>query len=489
MNRQRKLMAVQGGAGSALAAPIIRVFPNETVCPEFLGVNGTYHGFCYMPFQTGLGMTDADATRELDRVAGMGLRLARTWYRPDWACGASLTNRFDWESVEMRAFYRWLEAMRERGVKVALQAAWWCSKDTYLGHDSPEPARDLPRFAEWVSESLGELIEKRGFTNITHLVLFTEPVNYSSGLLPAGQTQTQYYGSVIRAIHNRLVADNRRHLVRTVGPNSGSTTQAYWVDTAVRDYDKEIDVLSWHSYNGDDYGTNPPLEYAGWLNLVQQGIIKRGASSKPYWFDEYGANRPDETVRFTADYGNYLAQAVAAFINGGCQTSLLWILLDQKYPGNHHNTGDSFYDGVQRWGLAPWPHDDVPNASVPRPAYTAFGLMSRVLGGGPGYRSLRTEGQPDLHISAIAQPDGHYAFLVVNAAHTEQSFDVLCDLPLHGTLERFTYDPAVILPDPDGRLPAADGSLTIDGGWSDRIPARGVLLYRTMGDGSGATVA
>lgn len=458
----------------------MRVFLNETLCPEFLGVNAVYHGFCYMPFQVERGMAEADAARELNRVAEIGLRLARTWYRPDWACGTSLANPFDWESVEMRAFYRWLEAMRERGVQVALQAGWWCSRDTYLGHDSPDPARDLPQFAEWVSESLGELIEKRGYTNITHLVLFTEPVNYTSGELPAGLTQTEYYGRAVRAIHDRLVGDNRRHLVRTVGPNSGSTTEAFWVDTAAADYAECIDVLSWHSYNGHAFETNPPLEYAGWLNLVQQGMRKPGVSSKPCWFDEYGANRPDETVRFTADYGNYLAQAVAAFINGGCQTSLLWILLDQKYPGECTNQ-DSFYRGVHRWGLAPWPHDDVPDATVPRPAWTAFGLMSRILGGGPGYRSLRTEGEPDLHIAAIAQPDGHYAFQIVNAAHTERSFEVRCDQPLRGTLERFTYDPAVIRPEPDGRLPAADGTVAIDGGWSDRIPALGVRLYRTMG--------
>jgi len=76
-------------------------------------------------------------------------------------------------------------------------------------------------------------------------------------------------------------------------------------------------------------------------------------------------------------------------------------------------------------------------------------------------------------------PDGHYAFLIANAAHVERSFEVSCDQPLRGTLELFTYDPAVVRPDPDGRLPAADGTLALDGGWSDRIPARGVRLYRT----------
>jgi len=54
----------------------MRVFLNETLCPEFLGVNAVYHGFCYMPFQTERGMGEADAARELDWVAEIGLRLA-----------------------------------------------------------------------------------------------------------------------------------------------------------------------------------------------------------------------------------------------------------------------------------------------------------------------------------------------------------------------------------------------------------------------------
>lgn len=462
---------------------MLRVDLDQVVCPEFLGVNAVYHGFAYMPFQRERGMTDADAAREFGLISSIGLRLARTWYRPDWACGLDLHNAFDWQTVEMRAFYRWLEEMRARGVSVALQAGWWCARDTCLGREQPEPARDLPRFAEWVSESLHQLIEVRGFSNITHLVLFTEPVNYASGLLPDGVSQTSYYGAAIRAIHERLVADNRRHLVRTVGPNSGSTTEAFWVDTAAAEYGDCIDVLSWHSYNGHAFETNPPLEYAGWLNLVRQGMAKPGVASKSCWFDEYGANRPDETVRFTADYGNYLAQAVAALINGGCQTSLLWILLDQKYPGECTNT-DSFYRGVQRWGLLPWPHDDLPDQRTPRPAWYAFGLMSRVLGGGAGHNALWTSGEDDLHIAAVGQPAGQYAFLVVNASRAARRFDVGLNRPLRAPLARFTYDPATICPTPEAMLPGRDGEVRPAAGWTDTIPARGVRLYSTGCEGS-----
>ncbi|MHB9032679.1 MAG: hypothetical protein ACYC6L_06490 [Anaerolineae bacterium] len=458
----------------------MQVFLDDIICPEFLGVNAVYHGFAYMPDNIARGMTEADAQREFNLIRTCGLRLARAWYRPDYACGSSLANPFNWESTEMRAFYRWLGVMQQLGVQVALQAGWWFTRDTYHGYEGPVPERDLPRFSEWVSASLHQLIEVRGFSNITHLSLFTEGVNYPSGSLPEGLSQTAYYGRCIRAIHERLVADGRRQLVRTVGPNSGSTTQAYWIETAAAEYDDCLDVYSWHSYNGADWNSNPPQEYAGWANLAAQGTRKLAAAgiSKPYWFDEYGANQPGETVRFAPDYGNYLAQAVAAFTNAGCQTSLIWILLDQKYPSETTNN-DSFYRGVQRWGLAPWPRDDVPDPLTPRPAWYAFALMSKVLGGGAGYCALRTACDADVYIAAIAQPAGHYAFLVVNAAHAPCEFSVALSRPLDVTLARYTYDPAAVHPAVAAALPPADKQLAVADRWSDSLPARGVVLYTT----------
>jgi hypothetical protein len=459
---------------------MLQVYLDDIICPEFLGVNAVYHPFATMPFEIERGMAEADAEREFSLVASIGLKVARSWYRPDWACGSDLHNVFDWETAEMQELYRWLTAMQARRVRVALQAGWWCTRDTYLGHDGPDPARDLPRYAEWVSESLHQLITVRGYTNISHLMLFTEGVNYQSGLLPAGISQTQYYGMAIRAIHERLQADGRRGLVRTVGPNSGSTTEASWVDVARADFDDCIDVYSWHSYNGDNFDTNPPLEYHGWLNLVAQGTRKLAGSAKPYWFDEYGANRPDETVRARPDYGCYLAQAVAAFINGGCQTSLLWILLDQKYPGDTTNN-DSFYRGVQRWGLVPWPPDDLPDPLSPRPAWYAFGLMSRILGGGEGYRSLRTECEKDVFMAAIAQPGGAYALLAVNAAHEPRRISIRLSRALNTMVERWEYDPAHIDPAWGDKLPASDRLFSAVDRWDDVLAPRGVVLYRTAG--------
>ncbi len=77
----------------------MRVYLNETLCPEFLGVNAVYHGFCYMPFQTERGMTEADAIRELDRVAEIGLRLNEPGAEVRFASATACTGTYIEELV------------------------------------------------------------------------------------------------------------------------------------------------------------------------------------------------------------------------------------------------------------------------------------------------------------------------------------------------------------------------------------------------------
>jgi hypothetical protein len=88
------------------SAATLKVNLDKSLQDNFLGVNGIYHAFAFMPDEVSRGMNDADRAREFDRVRRMGLKIARTWYRPDWTCGDSLDKPFDWRSPKMEAFYR-----------------------------------------------------------------------------------------------------------------------------------------------------------------------------------------------------------------------------------------------------------------------------------------------------------------------------------------------------------------------------------------------
>jgi len=455
------------------------VYTNKIINDDFLGVNGVYHGFAFMPEQAARGMNGKDREREFSRIKNMGLNIARTWYRPDWACGSSLYNSFDFKSEKMEAFCRWLDKMKELNVDIALQAGWWITKDTYYGNEQPDTVKDSARYAEWVRESLNYLINEKGFTNIKYLVLFTEPLNYNSGIVPAGTTQQDYYEKICRSVHNELVKAGLRDKLKFVGPNSGSTRNAQWVGWAMEKMNDIIDIYSWHAYNA----TRLDREYGGWKDITEIGKDKIAKTGKPFWIDEYGAGYPDESVRFQPDYGNYLAQCVSAFTNSGAQTSLIWLLMSQLYPAplEHADSNDSFYNGVHRWGLTRWPHDSQPDSTKPYPAWYAFSMMSRYLPGRNGTEVLQTANEDSLYITSIKLPGKGISILVVNASHKAQKFEVKFDIKQELTLYRHLYDPAKVTVAEDAEIIKKDKDYSLTGDiFGDELPARGTAVYTTI---------
>jgi hypothetical protein len=458
---------------------------SQVLTEDFKGVNGVYHGFAFMPEQIEKGMNDKDREREFSRVKDMRLKIARTWYRPDWACGASLYNDFNWQSDKMLAFYKWLDEMKKLNVEVALQAGWWFTRDTYFNKSEvnnsvlPNPAKDPGRYAEWVCESLRRLIVEKKYTNIKYLVLFTEPLNYNSGAVPVGFTQPEYYEKVCKKINAELIKAGLREKIKIVGPNSGSARAGEWVGWAKDKLDGVIDIYSWHAYNA----TRWDREYGGWREIVERGKAKMASTGKPFWIDEYGCGYPDESVRAKPDYGNYIAQCNAAFIKSGAQASLIWLLMDQQYvwPVDKADGNDSFHNGVHRWGLLKWPHDSIENAGEPYPAYYAFSLMSRYLGGGGGTTVLKSTNADSLYI-VVTRPGGkELTIMIINAAHYRQNFEVLFDEQTNATLKRHLYDPAAANVSKDAGIITADKEVkVIRRSFSDELPPRGVAFYTTI---------
>lgn len=468
-----------GKLKSQPTTPTNLVVDNDNVIMDnFLGVNAVYHGFAYFKENPGLpSMGDDDRQAEFRRIKSMRLKIARTWYRANWACKSSIYDEYNWDSAKMKAFYLWLDKMKALNVDIALQAGWSFPNDTFYGRNVPDSTRDIDRYADWVNESLQQMIKIRGYTNIKYLVLFTEPLNHSSGKTASPISNLpQYYAKVCTAIDQKLKQSGLRTLVKLVGPNSGSTDTAAYVGWSVNNLNNVIDIYSWHSYNGKTFGTNPPQEYDGWRKIVEAGKEKVAKTNKPFWIDEYGANRPDETVRFKPDYGNYLAQCVAAFINSGAQSSFLWILFDQKYEGNFSNN-DSFYNGVQRWGLVKSPHDNVSGPLEPRPAWYAFNLMSRYLGGGPNTKVYKTESADSLYVVSTQSAKG-LTVMVVNASHTSRKFNLTFTKSINQNLKRYLYDPQKVkisaLLD---QIALSNVINNVQNSFSGNLPSRGFSIY------------
>jgi hypothetical protein len=456
---------------------------DKVIMDNFLGVNAVYHGFAYFPHTTGAyPMTDENRKEEFSRVQSMDLKIARAFFRPNWTCRSSIYSNFDWETDKMQALYAWLDKMKQLKVQVALQAGWFFPGDTYLGHTIPDSTKDVARYASWITQSLKHLINVKGYNNIKYLMLLTEPLNNPSKLAPYAYRQPEYYAKVCTEINDSLIKAGLRSKLKLVGPNSGSTDTAAYVGWSVGRLNKVIDIYSWHTYNGGSAGNVKPLEYEGWRNIVEAGRVKVAATGKPFWIDEYGANRPKGTVRTTADYGNYLAQCVAAFTNSGAQTSLLWLLFDQKYEGNTTNN-DGFSNGVQRVGLVKYSQDTLKNPGKPFPAFYAFSMMSKYMGGRTPTRTYKTYYQDSLYTVAT-QSGNNLSVMVVNAHHSARKFEVHFNKAVNCGFKKYLYDPANVQVSPaTNQIESHQLLKNITNSLQDNIPARGVTIYTSVASG------
>lgn len=448
-----------------------RVLPGEIAAPHFSGCGAQYNGFSFMPQSEEAGLTGDVLTREFDRVERMRLPIARTWFRPDF------------NTDRMRRFNQWLEKTRELHVQVAVNAGQWFTRDVwYFAHEkfndpafTSDPANFAlccAKFALWISKALEYWIEVKHYDHIRYLFLFAEPLTARTGALPAKMTQEQAYELCCRKVHEQLQTLGIRDKVRLVGPNSlyvGGNAEP--LKFAVDRLNDVFDIYSAHTY-ARCAGEYADLGYAQWLEQTRAMKKLTARTGKPFWIDEYGLSgrmEQAEQARSSPRYGNFLAQANAAFLNARADASLLFELFDQKTFWSITNE-DSYHNGVHRWGLAYMPGDDVPEPDNVRPAWYAFALLSRYMTGDT--QILETQTGDGICAAAVRGAEG-LSLLLVN--RTGEPVNVAVDA---GTfpLRRSLYDPAAVHPTPDARMPEPDET-TSDSRFTTLLPPYGVAVY------------
>ncbi|MBE6760790.1 MAG: hypothetical protein E7551_00715 [Ruminococcaceae bacterium] len=234
----------------------IKVDLNNPVQTDFLGNNAVYHGYAGMPDKDGRVYNDELCEIEADRAAALGLRITRTFYK--WWAWDSNTDTWDWDNEVMTAFYKWLKRMKDRNIQVALNTGWCMPGDVNEvgGFNGKSPFKvegnwmaSVKKYAEWVSETLHQLIEVRGFTNITYIHLFTEP-QYGTKFNYQIDNKHAYelWFDCAKAVTEQLIADGRRNLVKIIGPNEGSTATSIMNKWVAENADEYVDVYSSHNY-------------------------------------------------------------------------------------------------------------------------------------------------------------------------------------------------------------------------------------------------
>lgn len=230
----------------------LRINNTKPVCEDFWGNGAIYHGYAGMPDSAGRVYNDEQCIIEAKRAADMKLKLARTFY--GWWAWDEKTNTWDWDNEIMTVFYKWLQRMKDGGVTVALNTGWcspgdinstsWNGKSPFTVEGDWEQSKK--NYGDWVSETVKQLIIKRGFTNIKIFVMFTEP-QHKSGVLDE-KSAYECWLEGVKAAHNALVRDGLRDKIKLMGPNEGSTITSEMLHWAAEHAKEYIDIYSSHTY-------------------------------------------------------------------------------------------------------------------------------------------------------------------------------------------------------------------------------------------------
>ena len=209
---------------------------------DFFGNGAIYHGFASMPDALNRNYSNELCDIEADRAANMKLKIARTFYgayawEPE-------TKSWNWENERMQGFYAWLQRMKDRNITVAINIGWWSGSDltgengsTYGAMMADTLEESLVKYGDWVSESIHQIVEVRGFTNVKIVVIFTEP-----------QNDYELWLKELKSAHTALVRDNRRNLVKLMGPNEAGEGLARMVKWAAENAFEYLDIYSSHHY-------------------------------------------------------------------------------------------------------------------------------------------------------------------------------------------------------------------------------------------------
>ncbi len=444
----------------AQASPVtttITVAPSQVINNDFYGVGVDVIPAVLMENNRSKGYDEGYWEIDKERIHSLQPKVARVWFQPDWFETAK--GVYDWNTPKMQAFYSYLDVLKAAGTEVEFNYGWKVSRAAQSWFSLPGvPARisapaDLDDFAAAGSAVLNELITQRGYSNIKYLTFYNEP-NGSWDFEAPGDQQA-YYAQMARAVHNKLIADGRRNLVKIWGPEEWNA--ASWTQYMAQNADDVFDAYSFHVYGGT---------YSG---LSSEISTRRAAiGSKPLIMSEFGFQGTYDSW-WDAGYGNYIIKAA----NEGLSSALIWQLngVWVEDPDEDTDTNDTY----TLW-------DTVLTAQSPNPRYYEAGLLLRYV---PAHSQVlqTVTSTDDVRAATFRNSAGDYTIVVEtneNADPRTLQFD-FSGLGVNKTFHRMVYNDAVT-PEPHAALPGVSANFSATTGFTDSgvSAQRNVIVYTTL---------
>ena len=498
---------------------------------NYLGFSAISQGFMYMPDPYGREYTEKQKNLFLERIKKTGVKMVRSYFDQGYAAVKNSDGTFakdsngklvwNWESDEMQGLYSWLQAMKDLDITVMLNMSWNTAvlmQETSYGLSNPFYGMTVDEVTEaysnWVNDSLKQIIDVKGFTNVKYAVIFTEP--YSRATLtgrkvseitdsdrntPGGTLrQTDWYVDMIKVLDTTLKNDSMRNKIKLVGPNvvlrddianldeevSLAERMEWWISKL----NAYIDVYSFHWYapaypgvvtTENDLYVDSSVLQSDYLSEITP-LLR--ATGKEFWFDElnYVWNDGVTYLHDNVDQGwsgTQLAQLAIANMNSGIQNNLLWSYDDIQWPLKTATRGE-YYKGIHITGIQPSLND----ASTPYKQFYAYTLFSKYMTGDEGTKVYSGEGKKGIYTTMVKFPDGNISVAVVNTNLSAQAFRIDFKEALSGNgiaINRHLYNPETVKPTSNANIIAKDKIFTsVKDKIQDVLPAGAVAIYTTI---------
>ncbi len=480
------------------------------------GVNAVDQGFMFLPDEYGRNYSDAQIEEELKRMDEMDINMVRSYMDAGYAFiernGKDIT--YDWDSERMQAFYKWLDAMEERDIEVAVNMGWGigsianATTQDHLGYKIPwyESGKlniyseMIDMYTDWVELFIREVIIKRGY-DIEYLVMFTEPYHYNeyTFFVAEGVRETknawEVTVDVIQATDKKLEDVGLRDMVKLTGPQYGLSKEFYEGETLEEELnwwisriDDCIDVYTFHWYCPTWPGAGAVNSSASafddnydlWVYYFEEFVRIISKTGKPFWFDEwnYGGNATENQK--TDFYAQQIAQTVIAAMNTGLESCIYWQLFEIVWP-TRFDTGGEFKEGIHILGTAP----SLYESAIPYKLYYGFSLLTKYAGE-VGSKVFYSEGENGVCLSMVEyEKDGkkYQNVIVVNTTAMEQKISINFEKSIGKNMYRYLFDPVTIKPNTSAEMIDADkGFKNVDKVLQDTIPAGSIVVYSTVKD-------
>ncbi len=489
----------------------ITVNNTKTVHTDYMGLNGIYQGYTYMPDFQGRTYTEKMAQLEFDRIAQMGVSMVRTYYGTKYAWDTN-TSSWNWESDHMKALYKWAGELEKRDIEVAINACWQVEAvidgsgwDTANGvYTQGDFAKTCEKYGKFMVDTVNQF-KAHGVNNIKYLMLFTEPgyayegedgnPNFSGATVEEKISDLEApvfdrWLSLVKALDSAFKNEGIRKDYLFVGPNESSWTYSvasgtyyrpmfYQAVTQANDY---IDIFSGHLYiETNDQSDDVTNDFCDTYYAERAALVKE-KTGKRFWIDEF--NMRDTSVNSnlggTAEtvsnmfHSLHIATAVSSGMRLGINNMMLWLLADQLWPDSNEYSNE-FLDGVQVNGTLP----SLFQTSVPRSTYYGVSLLTKYL----GHNADVYETVSGFTSTGFQQDEnGDYTLLAVNFSFTESTnLTVNFEKSLGTTtLYRYVYNPVTQKVTQDAKLISPDKAIKFDGTcFTDTIDPLCVVIYTT----------